>query len=265
MRVKVFMAAIVAGLVCLSANVSVHAEDQFVRELTDYEREHAGQAAEKWASEHEGAWYDVYGREILRIENNAVNGCPITCVYGIAGGGKQYAAIVRIAEEQGERDIKTETVGDKFLYFDMHTLRNTQEPVYFESICGVYLGMSAEAMRQLIGVPDSVQKWSQGNGEIWKYGKLGAKVAVRDCTVTELRLGPGGGWRLDRTGFTYASSPSQIYAAYQGMYPSLNKMPLAKFNERAGKKRFFTIRTGPGEYLQCFGKQEIIFGAFCHT
>ena len=265
MRFKVFMTVVMAGLVCLCASVGVHAEERFVREMTAYEEEHAAQAAAKWVDTHEGVWYDGHGKEILRIEDGAINGCPVIAVYGIAGGGSQYAATVRISEEQGQRDIKTETVGQKFLYFGNYTLQNTLNPVYYESICGIYLGMSEEELQKLHGNPDSVNRGKRDNGETWVYGKLGVNVGIRNGVVTELRLGMKGAWRLDCTGLNYAKSPGQIYAAYQKMYPSLNKQDLNKFNARVSNNRYFTIQTGPGEYLQWFGKQELIFGAFWYS
>ena len=129
-----------------------------------------------------GTWYDTKGNVALTIGSDySINGCKVLALYLNAHYTPiftpQSAAVYtcRIADGSGYRDIHLDyhSMPSVFLSTpDYHetiflngktALRRTKKPRYFESVGGIFLGMSKDDVLKLYGQPSSVVATSLGN------------------------------------------------------------------------------------------------------
>lgn len=186
-----------------------------------------------------GDWYDTNGNKVLTISNGYINGCPIVDGADFVGG-YPGAGVFIIQEAQGRKAIHLEWMGvgnHKSLIMNKTTQLNNGSKEHYESVHGVYLGMTKEAVYNLLGKPSSVSK-SYGR-ETLKYNELGFYVVADNNLVTVIRL-IGDNAHLEKSGLTKSSSLIDYYNFYQ-----FNRMP-----SELSKNTFqgcFAI--GHGEYI----------------
>ena len=107
-----------------------------------------------------GDWYDTNGNKVLTISNGYINGCPIVDGADFVGG-YPGAGVFIIQEAQGRKAIHLEWMGvgnHKSLIMNKTTQLNNGSQEHYESVHGVYLGMTKEAVYNLLGKPSSVSK-----------------------------------------------------------------------------------------------------------
>ena len=187
-----------------------------------------------------GDWYDTNGNKVLTISNGYINGCPIVDGADFVGG-YPGAGVFIIQEAQGRKAIHLAWMGDgehKTLIINKKAqLSTTPQREHYESIAGVYLGMTKQEVIDLLGVPsDPID--SRGR-ETLKYSNLGISVELDHGVVTVINL-IGDNTHLEKSGLTKSSSLIDYYNFYQ-----FNRMP-----SELSKNTFqgcFSI--GHGEYI----------------
>lgn len=177
---------------------------------------------EKFLSSKSGTWYDEDGNKVLTITETAINSCPVVGGYQFVGANACGHIIIR--EKNGTRDLKIMRVGcwDKFLVLDDEVpLQRSKQPMYSESIMGIYLGISKKGVVKKLGVPD--QTYPYRNGECFVYRKYGMNLELHGNMVTRITLQRGYPWKLDRSGLTCEdpiTTYQQVYhfsrKAYEG-------------------------------------------------
>lgn len=194
-----------------------------------------------------GDWYDASGNKVLTISNGYINGCPIVDGADFVGG-YPGAGVFIIQEAQGRKAIHLEWMGvgnHKSLIMNKTTQLNNGSKEHYESVHGVYLGMTKEAVYNLLGKPSSVSK-SYGR-ETLKYNELGFYVVADNNLVTVIRL-IGNNARLEKSGLTKDSSVIDYYNFYQ-----FNRMP----SELSKDKYQGVFSIGHGEYI-AFSDGEVL-------
>lgn len=205
-----------------------------------------------------GDWYDANGNHVLRIGSDyTLNGYKITAVdyqadtaegYNItfSKDGKLYEISVTHYMYLGDNGQLTNfrenlEVGD-FL------LRRTAEPVYLESIGGIYIGMSKEQVVSRYGQPSSADNGRHSN---WKYNRQGMEISFLEDAVSSITIYPSGDRRFDRSGLSASNSVSTFMNAYnpgRTMNGSRNTYLFIGRNEviMIGNNSVTLTMTGPG-------------------
>lgn len=187
-----------------------------------------------------GDWYDTSGNKVLTISNGYINGCPIVDGADFVGG-YPGAGVFIIQEAQGRKAIHLQWMGygeHKTLIINKKVQLSTiPQREHYESIAGVYLGMTKQEVIDLLGVPsDPID--SRGREKL-KYSNLGISVELDHGVVTVINL-IGDNAHLEKSGLTKSSSLIDYYNFYQ-----FNRMP-----SELSKNTFqgcFSI--GHGEYI----------------
>ena len=193
-----------------------------------------------------GDWYDTNGNKVLSISNGYINGCRIVDGTDFVGDYPGLGVFI-IQEKQGRRAIHLEWLG-----FDEHKtlIMNKKDQLtsklpkeHYESVHGVYLGMSRQQVIDLLGIPNFIDKIY--GREILKYTDLGFQIRTEYNMVTEITL-TGKGAHLDKSGLGIDSSMVDYYNFYQ-----FNKMP----SEFSKDKFQGPFSIGHGEYIFFNGKE----------
>jgi hypothetical protein len=187
-----------------------------------------------------GDWYDTSGNKVLTISNGYINGCPIVDGADFVGG-YPGAGVFIIQEAQGRKAIHLQWMGygeHKTLIINKKVQLSTiPQRQHYESVNGVYLGMTKQEVIDLLGVPsDPVD--SRGR-ETLKFNNLGISVELDHGVVTVINL-IGDNARFEKSGLTRESSLIEYYNFYQ-----FSRMP-----SELSKDTFqgcFSI--GHGEYI----------------
>ena len=194
-----------------------------------------------------GDWYDANGNKVLSISNGYINGCRIVDGTDFVGG-YPGAGVFIIQEAQGRKAIHLQWLGNgehKTLIMnkkDQLTSRLQKE--HYESVNGVYLGMTQQAVIDLLGTPNSIEKMY--NREILKYTDLGFNVVTEHNMVTVITL-TGKSAHFEKSGLSIDSSMLDYYNFYQ-----FSRMP----SELSKDKYQSSFSIGHGEYI-FFGNKEV--------
>lgn len=193
-----------------------------------------------------GDWYDTNGNKVLSISNGYINGCRIVDGTDFAGG-YPGAGVFIIQEAQGRKAIHLVWLGDgehKTLIMNRKVqLTNSLQKEYYESINGVYLGMTRQQVINLLGTPTSTNK--DHSYETLHYTDLGFKVGIEYNMVTNITI-TGKSGHFEKSGLGIDSSMLDYYNFYQ-----FNRMPSEFFKDKFQGP--FSI--GHGEYIFFNGKE----------
>ena len=232
-RVKLFV-CICFSIMCLFFTLSVEAYQTSLDSVIHVSQKIAGD------------WYDANGNKVLSISNGYINGCRIVDGTDFAGGYPGLGVFI-IQEAQGRKAIHLEWLG-----FDEHKtlIMNKKDQLtsklpkeHYESVHGVYLGMTRQQVIDLLGIPNFIDKIY--GREILKYTDLGFQIRTEYNMVTEITL-TGKGAHLDKSGLGIDSSMVDYYNFYQ-----FNKMP----SEFSKDKFQGPFSIGHGEYIFFNGKE----------
>ena len=164
-----------------------------------------------------GNWYDVNGNLIFTISSDyKINGYDIAAVDfegDTAGFYKIFINDGRYVEvtHTGSAESKVHDM----LIVDSVALRRTENPQYFESIGGIYLGMDANEVLSIYGNPSSGENFNRFLKDwIWKYDSLGLEVSIYAGVVTEVKMYSYGDRRLDRSGLSANNSTTDFGYKY---------------------------------------------------
>lgn len=198
-----------------------------------------------------GDWYDVSGNKVLSISNGYINGCLIVDGTDFVGG-YPGAGVFIIQEAQGRKAIHLEWLGNgehKTLIMNKKDqLTSSQYREHYESVNGVYLGMSRQQVIDLLGTPSSNE--IRGH-EMLNYTNLGLKIRLDYNIVTGITI-VGKGAHFDKSGLGISSSMIDYYNFYQ-----LNRMP-SEFSKDTFQGAF---SIGHGEFL-FFGDKNITLSIY---
>ena len=202
-----------------------------------------------------GNWYDVKGKLALKIgSDNTINGYKVTKASMSSYGINIYFATggVPVFHVQKLGSIPLEHHGKD--YHEMlivnggqMILRKTQKPQYYESVGGVYIGMSTDDLTALYGSPSSVDNSKAMQGKIiWKYKNEGFDVQViGGNTISSITIYSYGDRRFDRSGLSCNNSLEEFDAHYFNNYYSSHGYDLRKLK--------------PGMFTPGIGHDERIF------
>ena len=147
-----------------------------------------------------GNWYNTNGNLALTISSDyKLNGCQIM---NLNAGGDALVGTFEVTYRDGNQNKFIEfwdlsSVNNsayKFLIMNpsknnCYVLRKTKTPQYFESVGGIYLGMSESEVLKLYGAPSSKDHYDRFLKDwIWKYNNLGLEVSVYGGIVTEIQI-----------------------------------------------------------------------------
>ena len=190
----------------------------------------------------DGSWYDSEGQLVLTIQDGYVNGSKILSTFDFVGGNPG-ACTMRIEEAGGFRDLQvgfyTYDATDTHNYLVLEgkrALRRTPEPRYFESIGGIYIGMSQKQLRELYGPPTKQEE------NEWYYDKQELRLEFLGDLVSSVRIYLHSPLKFDRSGLKCDSSPAAFQKYYQ-----LERLPKEK------------LEPGEAEAPQAIGHGEYIF------
>jgi len=168
----------------------------------------------------QGTWYDANGNPAFRFNGNLLNGYKIIGFYDAVGGGSDFGVKIRLLMNGGYRDLdagfaslrEDRNTYHQYMTVNYKTYRRTQQPQYYESVGGVYLGMPIENVYALYGQPDVDQtdRYIHHVG----YSKLGLMLDIRNSIVTQITIYTYGDRRFDKSGLSAASSLYEFTNAY---------------------------------------------------
>ena len=189
-----------------------------------------------------GNWYDTKGNLVLTISSDyKVNGCTVMSVGYTADSAAFYK--VRINEGGSYKDIEFEHSGASYhetITLNGYSLRRTKNPQYFESIGGIYLGMSKSDVLKLYGQPTSETKYKFE--ATLKYANDGFDVHIFGDTVSSVTIYVRGNRKFDRTGLSARNSINDFFRKYNASpYP----------NSRRG------VKIGYGEVIFVFENDRV--------
>lgn len=206
--VKMFVMSILIAVMMIPA-MTCHATN-YSRPISDVD-------------EFVGTWYDVNGNVALTIGSDySINGCKILSVYYGSGNEKYIAFVdtplmIRINEGNRTRDICIDGSYEqinKIIIVDgkmgLHRNKNIQ---HFESIGGIYLGMSQNQVLSLYGNPSSKVK-NYGCVTTWKYSKDGFDVKFAADVVMSIKIYPSGNRKFDWSGLSARNSLNDFKYKY---------------------------------------------------
>ena len=199
----------------------------------------------KWLSPAEGDWYGLDGQLAMTIGDGAVDGCSVLAGYGFAGGYPRVG-VFRIAEAAGSRDLQLAMIGDRgsahqYLIVDKsNAFRRTAEPEYFESIGGLYLGITQEQVLALYGDPTKQDSRHTGFST-WEYKTEGLVINFEAQVATGITLRRGSPHRFDQSGL----GPDDSGETWQEAY-GLQRTPYVPKDKNSTSGAY---PIGQGEYL----------------
>lgn len=199
-----------------------------------------------WLDPAAGEWYSTKGNLVMTIEGNTINGCAVTdpkdCTYDYPRTGT-----FTIHEQTGDRTIKMDLMGHKshqYLIVDNKMpLRRSLNADRYESIGGVYLGMTEADLTAAYGQPSSTVE-DQGTDR-WIYDSHHMDAYLQGGIVIGIRIYDGSDLKFDKSGLTAGDTTGAYAKAYE-----LETTPEAPTEANAISKAY---KLPQGEYLR-FGQ-----------
>lgn len=195
----------------------------------------------------DGDWYDYAGNLAMTVENDSINGCPVTAAFDFAGGYPESGTI-RITEAAGNRDIYIYAFGQGYhTYIVLNKtlpLRKTPHARYVESVAGLHLGMTPSEVCKLYGKPTQISPYllAVSDRSRYMYQHRGVSIDFDDnaiaVNITLYKQGPS---HFDSTGYTCANSLADYHDTY-----GLTRMPSVPIGSYTSSGAY---GIGQGEYL----------------
>lgn len=168
-----------------------------------------------------GTWYDMNGNQTLTISSDySINGCKILDFQEYGGDANNYIFDVKIFENGGFRDIKIEhwrcIYAKNFSEEDFHEMifidrkflyTKTKKQRYFESVGGIYLGMTKNQVLKILGNPTSTENISDlRNNFRFTYKNEGLEIHFDGGVVENIRIFDYGNKKFDKSGLSARDS-----------------------------------------------------------
>lgn len=197
----------------------------------------------------QGEWYDDSGNVVLRIYNGYINGCKVVAGYDFVGSGTLGSGKVSILESTGERGLYLEwgLRGNKDTDYinlnDTQLLHRTNKVSYYESIAGVYLGMTADKIKAKLGNPTytgDLNQYLGGHWHLygWYYEKQGILITFNAHSIDRIILLKNSKQTLFHSGLNCSNTAMEFAQTY-----NLNRIPEIDYADH------ISYNIGHGEYL----------------
>ena len=187
-----------------------------------------------------GNWYDENGNLALTITNDyKINGCTVLDIeiLGADYGVSTYK--LKILEKNGYRDIifdyYSSDLSKKYNELNYHEMividkktayLKMKNKKYYESIGGIYLGMSKNQVIALYGNASSIKDSTNDvwGYEEWEYKKEGFKIVFNGNIVGSITIYQNGNMRFDKSGLSANDSIDTYKRTYK---PKFNNKDLS--------------------------------------
>ena len=172
-----------------------------------------------------GTWYDVNGNPALTIGSDyTINGCTILEVIECGGYENQTEYKVKIFENNGFRTLQLrhnkhfpaqnfseEDFHESIVIDEKNIYRKAKHQKHYESIGGIYLGMTKNQVLKLYGEPDR----TENENSAFHYEPEGM-VIIFDCgIVSAITIYDYGDRKFDRTGLSARDSVETYKKIYK--------------------------------------------------
>ena len=202
------------------------------------------EAADVWGLKaREGKWYDHdTGKLILEIKDGKINGLPVLRGEYAGGASASNGSANYLVNDNGKNVVLNLTIGmtgglHKCMAVNQEiTLFSTPKPQYYESVNGVYLGMTEKALLKVWGKP------TRKMNHRWYYKKQGVVVRFDSGAIDRIELLKESPLSFDKSGLN-CSSLDEEFEAFYGFSSSYNFWP---YNNNDTDIRTYI---GQGEYM----------------
>lgn len=164
----------------------------------------------------QGMWYDKNDEAFFNIYGDTINGYKVVDISNFAGGGNHFVADFKlfIKDHYGILRMEINKMG-KVHYITVNnqiTLKNVKGNYYktnhFESIGGIYLGMTETEVLKFYGQPD------RKDNDSWYYDKENWRIRFENGVVAFIYIYQGSPKKLDRSGLNIANSIDEYRDKY---------------------------------------------------
>lgn len=188
----------------------------------------------------QGTWYSIENpSQSITFDGGKFQGNKIVALRDVAGGGGTFGCELDFIEDGSmkTRHLSAQDLGaepHQFIAIDSVPYRKTKEPVYGESVGGIYLGMPYQKVFELYGSPDIIHEF-EGSPRAFEIGytKIGLSIRFIFSIAEGITLYSYGDRRLDKSLLSCDNSLDEFKAAYG----------IEKFHEKSSNS------IGNGEYL----------------
>ncbi len=196
-----------------------------------------------------GDWYDTSGNLILTFDDGYINGKKIISA-GYMGDTVAFYKF-RVKDGDAYNDIEVLNFGSEapahnmLVLNDQKVLRQTQNPQYFESIGGIYLGMSKKQVMSIYGEPLSVESRHGRNDATWTY--TGFEVFFTYDVVTSITIYGSSDRRFDLSGLSANSSQADFERKYETKFSRRGNLNIGHgevINVRDGRATLQILTSG---------------------
>ena len=161
-----------------------------------------------------GSWYDMNGNLILQIGSDyTINGKKIIS----AGYTGDTVAFYKFRLQDGDIEIlnfgSEDPTHNMLVLNDQKVLRQTQTPQYFESIGGIYLGMTKDKVMDIYGEPLGVENQPLQKISMWIYN--GFEIFFQYDVVSSITFYVSSDRRFDISGLSATSSKEDFERKYE--------------------------------------------------
>ena len=166
-----------------------------------------------------GDWYDKNGNLVLSIYDNKINGIGVVNVEYVNGSlHNDTTWKIKLLANKRYFDIILRTLsigGRNVIVINNKTVLHRSEYIkYFESIGGVYIGMSEKDLLKLYGEPTRKEYVNDFLKDYW-YDDDKWKIRLFGEFVGSITIFKDGTRKFDRTGFDCNTSIENYLNAYQ--------------------------------------------------
>ena len=173
------------------------------------------QTVADWLAPAAGDWYDTKGDLVLTVEGAAINGSAVTDIEDYTDGYPRKGKFT-IREQAGDRVMSLDLMGHKshqYLIMDNTTpLRRSIHGDHYESIGGVYLGMTQSDLEAAYGQADSTVPDQDTSRLIFDSHHM--DVYLRAGIVIGVRIYDGSDLKFEQSGLGSADTAAAYAKAY---------------------------------------------------
>lgn len=190
-------------------------EDEPQVSVASTTQDQPNQTVADWLAPAAGDWYNTQGNLVLTIEGAAINGSAVTALEDYTDGYPRKGTCT-IHEQAGNRAMTLDLMGHKshqYLIIDNTTpLRRSVNGDHYESIGGVYLGMTQADLESAYGQADSTVPDQDTSRLI--FGSHHMDVYLRAGIVIGVRIYDGSDLKFDKSGLGAADTVESYAQAY---------------------------------------------------
>ena len=173
------------------------------------------QTVADWLAPAAGDWYNTKGDLVLTVEGAAINGSAVTDIEDYTDGYPRKGKFT-IREQAGDRVMSLDLMGHKshqYLIMDNTTpLRRSIHGDHYESIGGVYLGMTQSDLEAAYGQADSTVPDQDTSRLIFDSHHM--DVYLRAGIVIGVRIYDGSDLKFEQSGLGSADTAAAYAKAY---------------------------------------------------